>query len=380
MKACILALSSPNDGGMFHYSIYLVKGLSKYCKLLVVAPLESLNYYSGLKNIDVFILKKSSRIFLFLYILKLRKVLKNFDNVIIHDPIGTSKIIKPLIAKLIMYKSVPILTTIHDVKLHSGLSSFFNLLHRIATKITILLSDYIIVHDKISKKIIEEKFNYPTERIFVVPIGAYDIFCENVDITFPERANVLFFGELRYNKGVDRLIQIAEIVKKEIDNVCFIVAGNPKVIAQHSLAEAGIVNRSLEKMKKLNYFKVIGKYIPDNEVKNLFLNASVVILPYRDATQSGIVGIAYAFARPVVATKVGGLPDLIIDGETGYLTKTNTDEEIAECVIKLLKDKELYIKMCKNAFQLYRTKLSWDSVSHQIFELYKKILNTNYEN
>ncbi|MCS7228018.1 MAG: glycosyltransferase family 4 protein, partial [Endomicrobia bacterium] len=120
--------------------------------------------------------------------------------------------------------------------------------------------------------------------------------------------------------------------------------------------------------------KVIDKYIPDEEVKNIFLDASIVVLPYRDATQSGVVGIAYAFARPVVATNVGGISELVVDGETGFLSKSNTNEEIAELIVKLFKDRNLYKNMCLNAYYFYRTKFSWDSIAKKVLQINKQIL------
>ena len=81
-----------------------------------------------------------------------------------------------------------------------------------------------------------------------------------------------------------------------------------------------------------SYVKVVDTYTPDREVEKYFVAADLVVLPYISATQSGIVQIAYGFTRPVIVTEVGGLPDVVKDGKTGYIVKPGNPEEIARAV------------------------------------------------
>ena len=81
-----------------------------------------------------------------------------------------------------------------------------------------------------------------------------------------------------------------------------------------------------------SYVKVVDTYTPDREVEKYFVAADLVVLPYISATQSGIVQIAYGFTRPVIVTEVGGLPDVVKDGKTGYIVKPGNPEDIARAV------------------------------------------------
>ena len=67
------------------------------------------------------------------------------------------------------------------------------------------------------------------------------------------------------------------------------------------------------------YIDICDGYIPDRDIEKFFAACDLVVLPYVDATQSGIVQIAYGFEKPVVVTNVGGLPDVVEDGKTGYV-------------------------------------------------------------
>ena len=84
--------------------------------------------------------------------------------------------------------------------------------------------------------------------------------------------------------------------------------------------------------------EVVDSYTPDREVEKYFAAADLVVLPYTSATQSGIVQIAYGFTKPVIVTEVGGLPDVVEDGKTGYVVKPEKPEEIARAVLRFYQD------------------------------------------
>ena len=76
------------------------------------------------------------------------------------------------------------------------------------------------------------------------------------------------------------------------------------------------------------------KYISNEEVAVYFAAADVVVLPYVEASQSGIVPIAYSFNTPVISTRVGGLPEAVLDGQTGFLVDPGSPERLAETILR----------------------------------------------
>ena len=90
---------------------------------------------------------------------------------------------------------------------------------------------------------------------------------------------------------------------------------------------------------------VHNEYIPDERRSQLFRQASVVVLPYVEASQSGVIPLAYSFMKPVVATTVGGLPEMVEDGRTGYLVPPRDERALADAIVRLLRDKTLCLQM-----------------------------------
>ncbi len=80
--------------------------------------------------------------------------------------------------------------------------------------------------------------------------------------------------------------------------------------------------------------RLVEGYIPDRDVEQYFAAADLVVLPYISATQSGIAQIAYGFEKPVIVTDVGGLPDVVEDGKTGYVVESQNEAAIAGAVVK----------------------------------------------
>jgi glycosyltransferase involved in cell wall biosynthesis len=81
--------------------------------------------------------------------------------------------------------------------------------------------------------------------------------------------------------------------------------------------------------------------VPDGEVEKYFAACDLVVLPYDSATQSAIAQIAYGFEKPVVASDVGGLTEVVLDGETGYLVPPRDSRKLASAVAKFFTEKKI---------------------------------------
>jgi glycosyltransferase involved in cell wall biosynthesis len=160
-------------------------------------------------------------------------------------------------------------------------------------------------------------FRIPRKSLFL-PHPIYDIYGNkpsrdealNYLQLDPGNKYLLFFGLIRKYKGLDLLLDAFSGMSDE--KLKLIVAGEFYEDSRHYLKKAmdhDILDRVI----------FIGKFIPDNEVRYYFAAAETVVQPYITATQSGVTQIAYHFDCPMVVTNVGGLPEIVLDGKTGYV-------------------------------------------------------------
>ena len=175
---------------------------------------------------------------------------------------------------------------------------------------------------------------------------------------------ILYFGIIRDYKGFDILLQaIGELKSKKIDfhllaaGECY---GNHKKYTK-LISDLGISD----------YITWHNRYIPDNDVAMYFSAADVVALPYRSASQSGITQIAYYYDLPVIVTKVGGLPEMVDDGKSGFIIQPENPGELADVLAENL-GTSIFDEMA-NYIHGYKQKFSWDYFVDGIESVYRKI-------
>ncbi|HYE78730.1 MAG TPA: glycosyltransferase, partial [bacterium] len=110
--------------------------------------------------------------------------------------------------------------------------------------------------------------------------------------------------------------------------------------------------------------EITDRYIPNDEVGDWFAQADVVVLPYRSATQSGIVQIAYGFDLPVIVTRVGGLPEVVEEGGTGLIVPPEDPAALAEAIIRFFREggRARYVERIRE----YRKRFDWSALVDRI--------------
>lgn len=172
---------------------------------------------------------------------------------------------------------------------------------------------------------------------------------------------LLFFGYVRKYKGLDLLIESFPKILSRIPNSKLLIVGefydDPKSYLDQ-IKELGIENN----------VKVINQFVPNEEVAKYYLLSDVVVLPYRSATQSGILNVAYGFYKPVIVTDVGGLAEFVDEGKTGFIVEPNSPDAIAEGVKKFL------ISRDQTDFAQYIRARNSNNSFNNIPEIFKQIL------
>jgi glycosyltransferase involved in cell wall biosynthesis len=181
---------------------------------------------------------------------------------------------------------------------------------------------------------------------------------------------VLFFGNLMPSKGIPDLLKaFAQVLEKE-KQTRLIIAGKP---SKHIDMDSIFNLTSSLNIEQATVFD--SRYIPIEEVAPLMEMASVVVYPYLNSTQSGSLQVAYAFSRPVIATSVGGLPEEVDDGKSGFLVPPESPHEIANAIMKYIENPTLTYEMGLYAKHLSETRYSWNSIAQEVLTVYKDTVN-----
>ena len=259
-------------------------------------------------------------------------------------------------------KKYPVVNTLHDVTSHLGQERWS---YRVRIRFGLKHSARFLVHGKYLKKQMMELQGVLGSKVTVIPKGNYAYFSKFYDPAISEDpGTVLFFGRLLKYKGLEYLIKAEPFVSKEIPDFKVIAAvhGDPFSDYEHF-----VVNRER--------FEIIEQFIPDEDVAALFQKSCLVVLPYVEASQTGIVHIAFPLRRPVVVTNVGALPETVEDGGTGLVVPPKDAKALAEALIKLLKNPELRREMGEKAYNYAFTELSWENVARVTEDIYREVLD-----
>lgn len=366
MRVAICAFGE--RGGMLHYPVQLANGLSNHTSVTLLLPEGGIQR----DNISDYVCtmpysvpsaedlgdnaRKGFKIYQQLH----ESINKLSVDIIHHTFIGP---IKPtMFLPLLRLEEGKLVATLHDPILKNG-DIVEKKSYEIKNKISIQISDCTIVHGSATMGQ-AERAGYNLSKIKKIPHGKYDLF-KDVEYTKnkPEENTILFFGSLRFDKGSDRILEILDEIQPEMPDITAIVAGSPGDIQSDYLCE-------LERDDRIELY---AEYIQDTKVGELFSRSSLVVLPYREATSSGVLMTAYAFEKPVVGTDVGDIGELIRKDNIG-LCAENNNKKVAEAIVNLLSNKEVYNKKKKNIAS-EATKYAWENIGEKTTSLYRSILD-----
>ena len=172
----------------------------------------------------------------------------------------------------------------------------------------------------------------PSAAVTVYPHPCYQQF--PVADRVPRRSaklELLFFGYVRPYKGIDLLIDALALLPNLDFHLC--IAGELWIDP----------NRLEQRMKRIGIrdrVTLIPRYVDDQETAGLMTAADAVILPYRKASGSGVAALALHYNTPVVATRVGGLAESVVEAETGYLVPPDDPQALAAGIARLLEPRD----------------------------------------
>jgi glycosyltransferase involved in cell wall biosynthesis len=369
----VLLFTFSTQGATGDYPAKLANGLAKVTEVHVVCPEDPTiqDMFSGEVTTHLYQTKLKSGVQAIPTgtrgLLEQYRLTRDIDPDVIHFPFLTplrSVSLLPLLATL----GKPMIGTIHDPVSHSGMEvgpRNLDLGGRVNAVASRLL-DRVIVHGEDCRRQASTLW-YPTDRISIVPHGLFDHFTEYEYEKAPtEDATVLFFGNIRPNKGYDRIPEILDRVEKSIPEVTAVVAGSP---SRARTVDNERVASTIEKLERDSRVELHNRFIPNEEVGTFFSRTTVAALPYYDASFSGVAMIAYAFGVPMVAPDVGDLGRLLRTDRSGIVTENNSTA-IADGIIELLTN-DVHRQECKQNIVSNRSRYRWDNIAQEVLEVYR---------
>ena len=249
--------------------------------------------------------------------------------------------------------------TVHDARQHLGDRESGNTPQRIMD-FGFRRADHVIVHGRSLIETVVDELGFARSNVHLIPhvaIGEPDVASEAIT---DDDHTVLFFGRIWEYKGLEFLIRAEPQVTAACPQVKFTIAGRGEDLERYR-----------RMMTHPERFEVVDGWITDQQRARMFATASVVALPYVEATQSGVIPIAYAYEKPVVATRVGGLPDMVEHGVTGLLVEPRDVTGLADAIIQLLGNRDVRVRMGRSGKEKLARECSAAVVARQTLAVYR---------
>jgi glycosyltransferase involved in cell wall biosynthesis len=254
------------------------------------------------------------------------------------------------------------LTLMHNVIPHERMPG-----DMLLTKYLCRNTDYFLVMSKKVEADLRSVIHDPVYKF--VPHPIYESFGERVDkaeakkfLSLTDEKIILFFGYIRAYKGLDILLRaVAKVLAHQ--KVRLLVAGE-------FYGDEEKYRNLIDELHLKDSVTVVSDFIPNEKVKYYFSASDCAVLPYRSATQSGIIQTAYQFSVPVIASRIGGIPEVVHDGISGLLVEPDNVDALADSILHFYSGNVQAIVEAGVAEE--RKKYSWENLVNAIEELTNK--------
>jgi D-inositol-3-phosphate glycosyltransferase len=274
-----------------------------------------------------------------------------------------------------------VVLTAHNVNA-SKRDSKDTFLNRLTLRIQYHLCDHIFVHTPKMKDELETDFDIPTDRVTVIPFGVNNSIPdtglsskeakERLGLADADKT-ILFFGRIKPYKGVHYLVDAFQRLAPQHADYRLIIAGRLEEGCEEYWKS---IKEKIEGDVKAGRIILRVEYVPDSGTEAYFKGTDVVVLPYTDIFQSGIIFLAYRFGLPVLAADVGSLKDDIVEGETGFVFRPEDTSDLATALERYF-GSDLFANLDdrrKLIRDFVEQRHSWDVVSQLTENVYSDLL------
>lgn len=222
------------------------------------------------------------------------------------------------------------------------------------------VKNYVLLNE-FQKEAFISHYKLASNQVHKSFLSAFDFYNQyQVDANSDANFNLLFFGRITPYKGIDLLIKAFTDLKQSYPNLTLTIAGKGE-LPSSSVSADGIT--------------FLNRYIPVDELAQLINVSDLVVCPYIEGTQSGVIMTSFAFSKPVLATKVGGFHEMISDNRTGFLVEANNLEVLKLKLIELIENPDILTEVANNIALTYQEngERSWKESAAGLLNIYQKI-------
>jgi glycosyltransferase involved in cell wall biosynthesis len=227
--------------------------------------------------------------------------------------------------------------------------------------------DAVVVHSQHGRERLLAELDVPGDKVHVIPHGVFDYLTKQLDeqplpadLADVDGPVVLFFGLLRPYKGVDLLIDAFEQAGTEAE---LWIVGMPRMPLEPLREQARRLGGRV---------RFVPRFIVDREIPAFFRRAELVVLPYREIDQSGVLFTALAFGKPLLLTRVGGFGE-IADDDAALAVEPGDVDALADGLRELLADAERRDALAAAAERLGSGRYGWDAIAQSTLALYRSL-------
>jgi glycosyltransferase involved in cell wall biosynthesis len=231
--------------------------------------------------------------------------------------------------------------------------------------------DAVIAHSETGAARLRDEIGLPGERVRVIPHGAFDYLTElkHEDPLPPELEGadgpvILFFGLLRPYKGIDLLIEAFSRLDPA-DRAELWIVGNPRMDI------SGLREAAAKANGKVRW---LPRFIPDAEIPAIMRRADLLVLPYRDGEQSGVLYTGLAFGKAMVISDVGGFGEVARTGDAARLVPAGDAGALAGALAELTSDSTARERLAERAAAAGSGDYGWQSIAEKTLDLYRELL------
>lgn len=218
----------------------------------------------------------------------------------------------------------------------------------------------------VSQDMLNKLVTHPDSKKFTVIYNGVDLSSDSSYIQPPENhpPSICFIGTLTPRKNVHVLIEaIASLQTTRAFHLLIVGDG-----------EVGYTEKLQQQVKELGLDKIVTFYGRQENVIPFLLKSTLLVLPSSQESFGLVLLEAYSVQRPVIATTVGGIPEVVIDGETGLLIPPNDPDALTNALEKLLFNRELAVEMGRSGYKLLQNKFTLQQNVERISQLIVEII------